>query len=97
MGVDYATVAEYSQLTPNETGNKMNAYATIEFLTNTTTNNGRKVRQAMVELSTQAGQWLGSFLVFGFNTEQLKESAYMQADSNATHKGYTLQSLREAA
>lgn len=75
----------------------MNAYATIEFLSNTTTINGRQVRQAIVELSTAAGQWLGSFSVFGFNTQQLKDRAYQEADLNVAHKGYTLQSLREAA
>ena len=74
----------------------MNAYATIEFLSNTT-NNGRTVRRAMVDLSTAAGQWLGSFTVFGFNTQQLKDRAYTEADLNLAHKGYTLQSLREAA
>ena len=75
----------------------MNAYATIEVLSHSTTINGRKVRQALVELSTATGQWLGSFLVFGFNTEELKEAAYMQADANVADKGYTLQSLRAAA
>ena len=75
----------------------MNAYATIEFLSNTTTINGRKVRQALVELTTAAGQWAGSFLVFGFTTQELKDRAYTEADLNATSKGYTLQSLREAA
>ena len=74
----------------------MNACATIEFLS-TTTNNGRTVRRALVELSTAAGQWLGSFTVFGSTTQQLKDLAYMEADLNLTHKGYTLQSLREAA
>ena len=74
----------------------MNAYASIEFLSNTI-NNGRTVRRAMVELSTAAGQWLGSFTVFGFNTQQLKDRAYMEANLNLTHKGYTLQSLQEAA
>lgn len=74
----------------------MNAYATIEFLSNTT-NNGRAVRRALVELSNAAGQWLGSFTVFGFTTQELKDRAYMEADLNLTHKGYTLQSLREAA
>ena len=74
----------------------MNAYATIEFLSNTT-NNGRTVRRAIVELSTAAGQWLGSFTVLGFNTQQLKDRAYMEAGLNLAHKGYALQSLREAA
>lgn len=74
----------------------MNAYATIEFLSNTTTN-GRTVRCALVDLSTATGQWLGSFTVLGFTTQQLKDRAYMEADLNLTHKGYTLQSLREAA
>ena len=74
----------------------MNAYATIEFLSNTT-NNGRTVRRALVDLSTATGQWLGSFSVFGFTPQQLKDQAYMEADLNLTHKGYTLQSLREAA
>jgi hypothetical protein len=76
--------------------NTMNAYATIEFLSSTT-NNGRTVRRALVDLSTATGQWLGSFSVFGFTTQQLKDRAYMEADLNLTHKGYTLQSLREAA
>jgi len=75
----------------------MNVYATIELLSNTTTINGRKVRQAMVELTTAAGQWAGSFLVFGFTTQELKDRAYTEADLNASSKGYTLQSLREAA
>lgn len=75
----------------------MNAYATIEFLSSTTTINGRQVRQAIVELSTAAGQWLGSFSVFGFNSQQLKDRAYTEADLNVAHKGYILQSLREAA
>lgn len=75
----------------------MNAYATIELLSSTTTINGRKVRQALVELTTAAGQWAGSFLVFGFTTQELKDRAYTEADLNATSKGYTLQSLREAA
>lgn len=75
----------------------MNAYATIELLSNTTTINGRKVRQALVELTTAAGQWAGSFLVCGFTTQELKDRAYMEADLNASSKGYTLQSLREAA
>ncbi len=74
----------------------MNAYATLEVLSNTT-NNGRTVRRALVELSTAAGQWLGSFTVFGFTTQQLKDAAYMEANLNLAHKGYTLQSLREAA
>ena len=74
----------------------MNAYATIEFLSNTTTNS-RTVRRAMVDLSTAAGQWLGSFSVFGSTTQELKDRAYMEADLNLAHKGYTLQSLREAA
>ena len=43
-------------------------------------NNGRTVRRAIVELSTAAGQWLGSFTVFGFNTQQLKDRAYTEAD-----------------
>lgn len=75
----------------------MNAYATIELLSNTTTINGRKVRRALVELTTATGQWAGSFLVFGSTTQELKERAYMEADLNLTHKGYTLQSLREYA
>lgn len=74
----------------------MNAYATIELLSNTTIN-GRAVRRALVELSTAAGQWAGSFIVFGFSTQELKDRAYMEADLNASSKGYTLQSLREAA
>lgn len=74
----------------------MNAYATIEFLPNTT-NNGRTVRRALIELSDTKGQWLGSFTAFGLTTQQLKDRAYMEADSNLAHKGYTLQSLREAA
>lgn len=74
----------------------MNAYATIELLSNTIIN-GRTVRRAMVELSTATGQWLGSFTVFGFNTQELKDRAYMEADLNLSHKGYTLQSLRAAA
>jgi hypothetical protein len=74
----------------------MNAYATIKFLSSTT-NNARAVRRAVVELSTATGQWLGTFSVFGFTTQQLKDRAYMEADLNLTHKGYTLQSLREAA
>lgn len=74
----------------------MNAYATIELLSNTIIN-GRTVRRAMVELSTATGQWLGSFTVFGFNTQELKDRAYMEADINLSHKGYTLQSLRAAA
>ena len=74
----------------------MNAYATIETLPNTT-NNGRTVLRALVEISTTAGQWLGSFTVFGFTRQELKDRAYMEADLNAAHKGYTLQSLREAA
>lgn len=74
----------------------MNAYATIESLPNTTSN-GRTVRRALVELSTAAGQWLGSFTVFGFTAQQLKDRAYTEADLNLAHKGYTLQSLREAA
>ena len=74
----------------------MNAYATIEFLSNTTIN-GRTVRRALVDLSTATGEWLGSFSVFGFTAQQLKDRAYMEADLNLTHKGYTLQSLREAA
>lgn len=74
----------------------MNAFATIEILSNTTSN-GRTVRRALVDLSTAAGQWLGSFTVFGFTTQQLKDRAYMEANLNLAHKGYTLQSLREAA
>jgi hypothetical protein len=74
----------------------MNAYATIELLPNTI-NNGRAVCRALVELSTTTGQWLGSFTVFGFTTQQLKDRAYMEADLNLTHKGYTLQFLRDAA
>jgi len=76
---------------------KPNAYATIEILSHTTTINGRKALQAVVELTSAAGQWMGVFKVFGFTTQQLKDAAYMQADSNATSKGYTLQSLREYA
>lgn len=74
----------------------MNAYATIELLSNTTIN-GRAVRRAIVELSTYTGQWLGSFTVLGFSTQQLKDRAYMEADLNLSQKGYTLQYLREAA
>ena len=74
----------------------MNAYATIEVLSNTTIINGRRVRQAIVELTSSTGQWLGSFSVFGFTAQQLKDSAYMEADINLTHKGYALQSLRMA-
>ena len=74
----------------------MNAYATFNTLPNTT-NNGRTVLRALVDLSTATGQWLGAFSVFGFTTQQLKDRAYMEADLNLTHKGYTLQSLREAA
>lgn len=74
----------------------MNAFATIEILSNTTSN-GRTANRALVELSTAAGQWLGSFTVFGFTTQQLKDRAYMEANLNLAHKGYTLQSLREAA
>ena len=74
----------------------MQAFATIEFISNTT-NNGRTVRRALVDLSTASGQWLGSFSVFGFTTQQLKDRAYMEADLNLTNKGYTLQFLREAA
>ena len=74
----------------------MNAYATIELLPNTT-NNGRTVRRALVDLFAATGQWLGSFSVVGFTAQQLKDRAYMEADLNLTHKGYTLQSLREAA
>ena len=74
----------------------MNAYATFKALPNTT-NNGRTVFRALVDLSTADGQWLGSFSVFGITAQQLKDRAYMEADLNLTHKGYTLQSLREAA
>lgn len=74
----------------------MNAYATIELLSNTT-NNGRAVRRAMVELSNSAGEWLGSFTVFGFTLQELKDRAYMEADLNLSTKGYTLQAIREAA
>jgi hypothetical protein len=74
----------------------MNAFATIELLSHTTIINGRAVRQAVVELSSSAGQWLGSFLVFGFTTQQLKDRAYMEADLNLSSKGFTLQSLRAA-
>jgi hypothetical protein len=72
------------------------AYATIQILSNTI-NNGRTVRRATVELSTATGQWLGSFTAFGVNTQDLKDRAYMEADLNLSHKGYTLQSIREAA
>jgi hypothetical protein len=75
----------------------MNAYATIEVLSHTTTIKGRKALQAVVELTSAAGQWMGVFKVFGFTIQQLKDAAYMQADSNATEKGYTLHSLREYA
>lgn len=75
----------------------MNAYATIEVLSHTTTINGRKALQAVVELTSAAGQWMGVFKVFGFTVQQLKDAAYMQADANATSKGYALQSLREYA
>jgi len=74
----------------------MNAYATIEHLSNTISN-GRTVLRAMVELSTATGQWLGSFTVLGFTTQQIQDRAYMEANINLAHKGYTLQSLREAA
>lgn len=73
----------------------MNAYATIEVLSHTTIINGRKTLQAVVELTSAAGQWLGVFKVFGFTVQQLKDTAYMQADANLENKGYTLQSLRE--
>jgi len=75
----------------------MNVFATIEILPNTTTRNGRKARQALVDLTTADGQWAGSFLVFGLTTQELKDRAYMEAGLNASSKGYTLQSLREAA
>ncbi len=75
----------------------MNAYATIEILSHTTTINGRKALQAVVEMTSAAGQWMGVFKVFGFTTQQLKDAAYMEANLNLAHKGYTLQSLREAA
>lgn len=74
----------------------MKAYATIEILSNTTIN-GRTVRRALVELSTATGQWLGSFTVFGFTTQELNNRAYMEADLNLSAKGYTIESLREAA
>mgnify|MGYP000882078875 CR=1 FL=1 len=74
----------------------MNAYATIEFLSASTIN-GRTVRRAFVELSTQTGEWLGSFTVFGLTSHELKDRAYMEANLNASYKGYTLQSLRESA
>lgn len=74
----------------------MGAYATMTKLSNTT-NNGRTVRRAMVELSTDAGQWLGSFTAFGLTYQELKDRAYMEADMNASSKGYILQSIREAA
>ena len=74
----------------------MNAFATIELISNTTTINGTPVRRAIVELSTATGQWLGSFTVLGFNTQELKDRAYTEADLNLSHKGYTLQSLRAA-
>jgi len=73
----------------------MNVFATIEILPNTTTRNGRKARQALVDLTTADGQWAGSFLVL--TTQELKDRAYMEAGLNASSKGYTLQSLREAA
>ena len=75
----------------------MNAYATIEFLPDTTNASGRAIRRAMVSLSTAAGQWLGSFSVFGFTAQQLKDRAYIEADINLASKGYSLQSLTEAA
>ena len=82
---------------PTEPGTEnMNAYATIEFLSNTT-NTGRTVRRALVDLSTATGQWLGSFSVFGFTTQQLKDRAYAEADLNLASKGYALQSIRVAA
>lgn len=74
----------------------MNAFATIANLPNTTAN-GRAVCRALVELSTYTGEWLGSFTVFGFSTQELKDRAYTEADLNATQKGYILQYLRVAA
>lgn len=75
----------------------MDGYATIEFLPNGTTANGRAVRRALVELSTATGQWLGSFTAIGLTTQELNCRAYAEADLNLTAKGYRLQSLREAA
>jgi len=75
----------------------MNVFATIEILPNATIRNGREVRKALVELTTAAGQWAGSFVVFGFTSRELKERAYMEAGLNASSKGYQLQSLRGAA
>ena len=74
----------------------MNAYATIEFLSNTT-NNNRVVRRALVEMSDTNGNWIGSFTAFGLTSEQTKDVAYIEANINLSRKGYTLQSLRVAA
>jgi hypothetical protein len=72
----------------------MNAHATIKFLSNASSN-GRPVRRGMVELSDESGKWLGSFSVFGFTKEELKERAYGEATINLSNKGYVLQNLRD--
>jgi hypothetical protein len=74
----------------------MNAYATIELLSNGTSN-GRTVRRALVEISTETGEWLASFTALGFTVQELKDRGYLEADANAKSKGYTLQSIREVS
>ena len=73
----------------------MNAYAAIQFLSSDTIN-GRTVRRAMVELTSETGQWLGSFTTLGFSTQELKDKAYLEADFNMKNKGYVLQALLES-
>ena len=70
-------------------------YATLEMLPYTTVN-GRKTRQALVQLVTVTGEWAGSFVVFGSTSRQIKDRAYAEADANASSKGYFLQCIREA-
>lgn len=71
----------------------MKTYATIEFVTNVI-NNGRVVKRGIVELLSEDGKCLGLFSVFGFTKTELKDKAYMEADSNLSFKGYALESLR---
>jgi hypothetical protein len=73
--------------------NMTNAFATYS-IQNTTSNN-RACRQGVIEVNSTSGDWF-AFSVFGFTKDQIKESAYHQADLLSSHKGWTLQSLRAA-
>lgn len=69
----------------------MNAYATVEILSHTAVSNGRAVYQAVVDMGSFSGDWLGSFKVFGLTKQEVQDRAYYQAEVNLNSKGFSLQ------